>query len=126
MVVIKPALVDDEAAIALAVRRSTEPVEGGAGTPQPSVEKVPGSQRGARPKRAPIAPRVQPTRYYVIWDGPEELVGIHHAQWKVLQDQLPTGRLCGSGVSLKAFDVLREAEEFWVEKGWLPPAPLFP
>ena len=68
--------------------------------------------------------RAQEKRYYVILSGPKPLLGVWHAHWRVLEQNLPTGRLFGSGCHVKGFDDPDLAFHYWETKHSLP-APLW-
>ena len=90
------------------------------------------AQRGAAATKAKAkASRRSPvrggSRYYVITRARSrnsDLLGIHFAPWSHVASLLPGGALFGSGVTLRGFDDLDEATDFWVEAGWALPAPL--
>ena len=74
--------------------------------------------RGTAGSRAGAARRPQRQRYYVVVRAPAdhpELLGIWRATWRALEAQLPTGQFFGSGVFLRGFDVVGDAEAFWGE-----------
>ena len=55
-------------------------------------------------------------RYYTIYRGPTNLLGVHHGEWAAVERLLPGGKLCGSGCGLEGFNTLSAAAALWESK----------
>jgi len=73
--------------------------------------------------RAKPKAKVAPKRFYAVTSGPNELLGIWHAQWQYLARHLPGGKLFGSGCVLSGHDDRASAEAKWHLK-WESEAPV--
>ena len=68
------------------------------------------------PLRAASVAAVGRVRFYAVTNtrvANAELLGVWRARWGDLESLLPTGRLFGSGCSVKGFDTRAQAEVHW-------------
>ena len=103
---------------------------GGPVLPDTVAKGAPAVKSKAAPKgKASAKPKAQRRRYYavtrVMQENDNRLLGIHHCQWSVLDEQLPTGHYIGSSSQLAGYDTLDGAVKCWLDAGWALPAPYF-
>ena len=57
-----------------------------------------------------------PAKFYLVTKCPDQaLVGLHYCVWQDLEARLPTGKLIGSGTSLKGYFTASEASARWAQ-----------
>jgi len=76
-----------------------------------------GKSAVALPDGTVLVRRTKPAnrRYYVVTNGPANLLGIWHARWADFATHLPGGKLFGSGCQLHGYDTLDRAKDKWFD-----------